>query len=149
MQFVGDRNETYSDQVTGNEQYPTLLLSDFQKQFSFLTATPEASAVVALTMSAMDVQKQLRHYYGDEPDLGAMSMAEYGSGDFWVVLYIHAVFCKAAAALLGGRLGTDATKTAADRQATLNDEQNHLLMQYRDAVDKLMAGSSGITVKLI
>lgn len=146
--FVGDKTEQYDDIVPGNGQYPTLSLADFQKSYSFLEDIPQASAVVSMTLVSRDVQKQLKSYYEGEPDLTGMSLAEYGSGSFWQIIYREAVFTKTASDLLAKRIATDASKNAADRQQALEDKRIYLDANYRELIGRLM-NEVGITVALI
>ncbi|MCI4411980.1 MAG: head completion/stabilization protein [Thiotrichales bacterium] len=146
--FVGEKTEQYDDIVPGNGQYPTLSLADFQKSYSFLEDIPQASALVTMTLVSRDIQKQLSNYYEREPDLVSFSLAEFGSGDFWQIIYREAVFTKTASDLLAKRIATDASKNAADRQQALEDKRNYLDANYRELIGKLM-NEVGITVALI
>jgi hypothetical protein len=146
--FVGEKTEQYDDIVPGNGQYPTLSLADFQKSYSFLEDIPQASAVVTMTLVSRDIQKQLSNYYEREPDLASFSLAEFGSEDFWQIIYREAVFTKTASDLLAKRIATDASKNAADRQQALEDKRNYLDANYRELIGKLM-NEVGITVALI
>jgi hypothetical protein len=146
--FVGDKSTIFSDVVPGTGVFPPLYLSQFQQQFGFLEDQTEANVVVTMTIASMLVQRQIISVMGQDPDLIGQSLLNYGNGDYWIILYHHAVFCKTAADLIGRRLATDATKQAADRQQAMTDKKDQLLIQYREAIDELI-GSSGITVALI
>lgn len=147
--LIGDKSNEYQTVFSATEFYPELKLSEFQKLFAFLEDTTEFEITNTLLVQREVVHRQLKTLTDTHPSLASRSLELFGSETTGEALYKQAVFSLTAAVLIGNRLATDATKQAADRQEALDQRNDRLRTQYREAVDLLLQTDSGYTIELI
>ena len=148
-QFISDKSEQYSSELPKNAFYPALKLSEFQALFHFLSDETEAAILHNAIIERITIHRELIPLTQTHDDLAALSMALFKDEETAANLYKQAVFCKTAAALIGNRLATDATKEAADRDEALQKRADNLLTNYRNAIDQLLQTDSGYTFEII
>jgi hypothetical protein len=148
-QLISNKSEAYSSELAATAFYPALKLSEFQALFHFLEDETEAAILHNATIERISVHRQLKPLTEQVENLPALSVALFEDEVTAGHLYKQAVFCKTAAALIGNRLATDATKEAADRQEALEARVDNLLNNYRNAIDQLLLSNSGYTFEMI
>lgn len=148
-QLISDKSEAYSSELPATAFYPALKLSEFQALFHFLEDETEAAILHNATIERVTVHRELKPLTELHENLAALSMALFDDEVTAQHLYKQAVFSKAAAALIGNRLATDATKEAAERDEALQQRADNLLNNYRNAVDQLLQTDSGYTFEVI
>lgn len=147
--FVGDKSNAYTSELPATAFFPLLKVSEFQEQFGFLESESETSITNMMIQNRVNVHRQLKTLMDLHPDLVSRSQELFEDDTTGEVLYKQAVFSFTASALIGKQMGTDATKEAADRQATLNDKAISLNIQGREAIDLILQTDTGYTVDLI
>ncbi|WP_373020729.1 head completion/stabilization protein [Thiomicrorhabdus sp.] len=149
MQFVGDKGQTYTTELSATPFYPVLKLADFQQQFNFLEDQNEYAVTQQAIIDRSTVHRQLLTLTETHQNLVDVSKALFGDDTTAAVLYQNAVFSMTAANLIGNRMATDATKEAADRQEALNQKVDHLNSQARSSIEQLLRADSGYAISLI
>ncbi|BDU38748.1 head completion/stabilization protein [Vibrio nigripulchritudo] len=140
MEFVGNKNKTYTAELPKSGKYPALSVSEFQSLFHFLSNETEAGILHQAKISRLKVHSELKDTLKPFADLAELSQARFDDLDSGETLYKQAVFALTAAELVGIQLSNDATAEAAERQEALTDKKQHCEVQYRQAVDLLCNG---------
>lgn len=147
--FIGDKSNAYTSELPATAFFPLLKVSEFQELFGFLEKESELSITNTMIQNRVTVHRQLNTLADLHPNLVSVSQERFEDDTTGEVLYKQAVFSFTASALIGKQMGIDATKEAADRQATLNDKAISLSIQAREAIDLLLQTDTGYTVDLI
>ncbi|MDW6019942.1 head completion/stabilization protein [Vibrio plantisponsor] len=140
MEYVGNKNETYTSVLAATDNFPELKISEFQSLFNFLSNETEAGILQQAKVSRIKVHRELVDSIAQYDDLTALSVDKFGDEEAGTTLYTQAVFALTASELIGIKLSTDSTAEAADRQEALNSKKYHCEVQYRQAVDMLIHG---------
>ncbi len=148
-QLIANQDNQYESNLPGTDFYPALLIANFQQIFQFLENQTEDSILLQMEVDRAKVHRELKEITRDYPNLTSLSQALFENDTTAEALYKQAVFSLTAANLIGSKMATDATKEAADRQTALTDKVQHLLNQYRHAIDQLHQSDSGYTFELI
>lgn len=148
-QLIAGKSNEYASSLPATSFYPSLVIADFQKVFHFLEDQTEDSILLQMEVDRANVHRQLKTLMETHPNLGSRSQELFENDTTAEALYKQAVFSLTAANLIGSKMAMDATSEAADRQEALTDKADHLLKQYRHAVDQLLQTDSGYTIELI
>ncbi|PNH90245.1 hypothetical protein C1M56_02985 [Vibrio diazotrophicus] len=140
MEYIGNKNETYTSVLAATDNFPELKISEFQSLFNFLSNETEAGILQQAKVSRIKVHRELTDTIAQYDDLTALSVDKFGDEEAGTTLYTQAVFALIASELIGIKLSTDSTAEAADRQEALNSKKYHCEVQYRQAVDMLIHG---------
>lgn len=149
MQFVGNKDNPFTETLVATDFYPELKLADFQKQFGFLEDQEEYAVAQQALIMRSNVHRQLKVLTETHPNLTSVSQALFGDETTATAHYQNAVFAMTAAILIDVRLSTDATKEASKRQEALNDKVNSLNEQARSCIEMLKQSDSGYSIELI
>lgn len=140
MEYVGNKNVTYTSVLAATDNFPELKISEFQSLFNFLSNETEAGILQQAKVSRIKVHRELIDTIAQYDDLTALSVDKFGDEETGTTLYNQAVFALTASELIGIKLSTDSTAEAADRQEALSSKKFHCDVQYRQAVDLLLHG---------
>ena len=149
MEFVGNKNEEYADVLPATELYPALKVTDFQRQFHFLSNETKESILGNMRVTRIMVNQELLKKVKMHGSLDAMSLFVFGETETGNTLYTQAVFSLTANYLVENQLSMNATKDATERQEAVQAKANTCLVQYRRALDLLIHGVETYCIEVV
>ncbi|KPU82609.1 hypothetical protein JI57_03880 [Psychromonas sp. PRT-SC03] len=149
MEFVGNKNEEYDDILPATELYPALSVTDFQRQFHFLSNETKESILENMRVTRIMVNQELLKKVKAHGSLDAMSLAVFGETETGKTLYTRAVFALTANYLIENQLSMNATKDASERQEAVQAKANSCLVQMRRALDLLVNGVETYCIEVV
>lgn len=141
--YIGDKSKEYASSLPATVFFPSLKVSDFQKELGFKEDFSEEAILQQMTLDRWNVHKQLTRLSAEHITLEAFSEFKFGDSTTAERFYKQAVFTLTARNLIDLQLTTDATKESADRQSALLEQTDRLIALHRMAIDTLIDPSNG------
>ena len=149
MDFVGNKNETYSAVLPATALYPALSIEAFQHLFHFLSNETESSILHNATIARITVHQELATTMASFDHLDDLSLDRFSDTETGGTLYKQAVFSLTANYLVGNKLSMDASPEAAERQEAIVAKADHCLVQYRSAIDLLLHAKATYCIEIV